>query len=542
MPGLDQTHDPSRRSWVESANAPDADFPIQNLPYGVFSTGDAAHRIGVAIGDAILDLSFLEEAGLLHPGGETPVFDRGILNPFMAMPRATWTSTRAAIADLLDATTPTLRDDGDLRTRALVPQAEARLHLPIFVRSYTDFYASRHHAENVGTLFRGKEHALPPNWLHIPIGYNGRASTVVVSGEPIRRPLGQLKRPGDAAPRFAPCEKLDIELELAAVVGRPSKMGTPITTTEAAEMIFGYVLLNDWSARDIQVWEYQPLGPFQSKVFASSVSPWIVTADALAPFRVAAPEPEKPLLPYLRETEPGLYDIHLEVTLAPEGRAPTYLAAQTAFSFDFDSSLEIVTKDDQKLAVASSGSVALERPDKFHATRNGGFAAVEANFDGKTLTLFNKDANVYAEAEVPGTIDHLIDELRETYHRPLPAADLLLSNVNDALMPLVTDVKDLGSGVIGGVECDHLAFRMEEVDWQIWIAQGERPHPCRYVITSTKVTGWPQYTIDVRDWRTGAEAAHDFAFQAPADANKVEAKDLPDFDDLAGIYVIEGAQ
>jgi fumarylacetoacetase len=326
MPALDSTHDQARRSWVESANAAGSDFPIQNLPYGVFSLGDGTRRIGVAIGDAILDLTLLEEAGLVRPAGEARVFDQGVLNPFMALPRSTWTATRSAIADLLDAGSPRLRDDTDLRDRALVPQAGATLHLPFFVRSYTDFYASRHHAENVGTMFRGKENALPPNWLHIPIGYNGRASTVVVSGEPIRRPLGQFKGPTDAAPRFGPCEKLDIELELGAIVGLPSEWGRPITTAEAAEMIFGYVLLNDWSARDIQAWEYQPLGPFQSKAFASSVSPWIVTADALAPFRVAPPEPEKPLLSYLRETEPGLYDIALEVTLAPDGRAPTVIS------------------------------------------------------------------------------------------------------------------------------------------------------------------------------------------------------------------------
>lgn len=219
-----------------------------------------------------------------------------------------------------------------------------------------------------------------------------------------------------------------------------------------------------------------------------------------------------------------------------------YLAAQTAFSFDFDASLEIVTKDDQKLTLASSGDVAVERPDKLRATRSGGFASVEAVFDGETLTLLNKDANVYAETAAPGTIDQLIDELRDTYQRPLPAADLLLADVEGALMPLVTDVKDLGSGVIGGVECDHLAFRTEEVDWQIWIAQGERPYPCRYVITAPKVTGSPQYTLDVRNWRTDAEAAEEFAFQVPADARKVDAKDVPDFDEIAGIYIIEGTQ
>ena len=219
-----------------------------------------------------------------------------------------------------------------------------------------------------------------------------------------------------------------------------------------------------------------------------------------------------------------------------------YLAAQTAISFDYDTTLDVVTTDNQKLGIASSGSAALERPDKLHATRTGGFASIEAAFDGQTLIFFNKDANLYAEAEVPGSLDHLIDELRDTYHRPLPAADLLLSNVAEALMPLVTDTKDLGSGVIGGVECDHLAFRTEEVDWEIWIAQGERPYPCRYAITTTSVTGWPQYTVDVRNWKTGADANHDLAFTPPAGATEVAPKDLPDFDDLAGIYAIKGDQ
>lgn len=219
-----------------------------------------------------------------------------------------------------------------------------------------------------------------------------------------------------------------------------------------------------------------------------------------------------------------------------------YLAAQTAFSFDFDTSLEVASTDNQKLALASSGHVSVERPDKIHASRTGGFASVEAGFDGKTLTLLNKDSNLYAEAAVPGTIDQLIDTLRETYHRPLPAADLLAADVNAALMPLAKDVKDLGSGVIGGIECDHLAFRGEDVDWQIWIAQGDRPYPCRYTITTTNVAGWPEYTVDVRNWTTGAGEAGGVALQLPADARKVEPKDLPDFDELAGIYVTEGAK
>jgi hypothetical protein len=217
-----------------------------------------------------------------------------------------------------------------------------------------------------------------------------------------------------------------------------------------------------------------------------------------------------------------------------------YLAAQQAISFEYDTNLEVVTKQKQKLGLASSGTLTLNRPDKLHATRTGGFANVEYVFDGKTLTLLGKNANVYAQIDVPGTIDHLVDELRNKYHRPIPAADLLMSDVYNQLMPLVVDTKDLGSGVIGGVECDHLAFRTKEVDWQIWIAQGNRPYPCRYVITSTKVPGGPQYTIDVRAWKTGTEVASDpFSLQLPTDARKLMPGDLGDFDELPSIFAVK---
>jgi hypothetical protein len=217
-----------------------------------------------------------------------------------------------------------------------------------------------------------------------------------------------------------------------------------------------------------------------------------------------------------------------------------YLAAQNAISFDFDSNLEVITKENQKLGLASSGSLTLNRPDKVHATRTGGFANVEMDFDGKTLTLLGKNANEYAQVQAPGTIDNLVDELRNKYGRPVPAADLLMSNVYNQLMPTVVDTKDLGSGVINGVECDHLAFRTADVDWQIWIAQGARPYPCRYVITSTKIAGSPQYTIDVRAWKTGTEVAPDtFQPQLPAGAKKINPGDLPDFDELPKMFAVQ---
>ncbi len=307
-------------SWIESAQASDGDFPIQNLPYGVFQRDQTPPRCGLAIGDQIVDLFELERAGLLSAGPGAPVFGEPALNAFMARGAPVWTSVRARLTALLsEGGDPALRDDGDLRARALVPQADATLRLPFKVAGYTDFYAGRQHATNVGTLLRGPENALPPNWLSIPIGYNGRASTVVASGTPIRRPLGQTRPAGAELPVFGPTRRLDIELEIGAVVGTPSRLGEPITVGEAEAMIFGFVLLNDWSARDIQAWEYQPLGPFQAKAFATTISPWVVTSEALAPFRRPGPKRDRPLLPYLLEPGPMLYDINLSVRMRPAG-------------------------------------------------------------------------------------------------------------------------------------------------------------------------------------------------------------------------------
>jgi len=220
-----------------------------------------------------------------------------------------------------------------------------------------------------------------------------------------------------------------------------------------------------------------------------------------------------------------------------------YMASQKTISFAYDASLEVVTVDHQKLALASSGTVTLNRPDKLRATRAGGFADIEMIFDGKTLTLLGKNTNLHAQIDIPGTIDHLIDELHTTYNRPLPAADLLLTNVDQELMSGVVDVKDLSSGVIGGTECDYLAFRTEEVDWQIWIAQGDRPFPCRYIITSKKIADGPQYSIQFRDWKTGDEvAAEDFSFKNPTNAKQIDLKDIAEMNDLPKNFTPGGAQ
>jgi hypothetical protein len=215
-----------------------------------------------------------------------------------------------------------------------------------------------------------------------------------------------------------------------------------------------------------------------------------------------------------------------------------YLAVQQALSFDLDSTTEVVTTDGAKVAIASSGSLVMERPDKIRLRRHGGFATVEMTFDGKQLSVANSDAKVYGQSEVPGTVDGLIDTLREVYGLPLPAADLLASDAGAVLLADVTEVRDLGSGVIRGEECDHLAFRSAEVDWQIWIAQGDVPHPCRFVITSRDVEGWPQYTLDFSAWGAGALEPV-FAFEAPAGAREVEVKDVPDLDDVGGIFVVQ---
>jgi fumarylacetoacetase len=309
------------RSWVESANQAEADFPLNNLPCGVFSTAGTGPRCGMAIGDFVLDLGGLEAAGTVRlPYGL--LLGLPFWNGVMAAGPEVWADLRAQVTDLLAEGA----DQQAATARYLVPLTEVTLHLPFTLSEYTDFYAGRHHATNVGTMFRGAENALPPNWLHIPIGYNGRASSVVVSGTDVRRPWGQVKGPNDTAPRFAPSSRFDIELELGAVVGLPSEQGRPVSVARADEMIFGYVLLNDWSARDIQAWEYQPLGPFQSKATATSIGPWIVMKAALEPFRKPTPPREVPLLPHLTEPGPMLYDIALEVGLTPEGGTQTVIS------------------------------------------------------------------------------------------------------------------------------------------------------------------------------------------------------------------------
>ncbi|MFK5979275.1 MAG: fumarylacetoacetase [Rhizobiaceae bacterium] len=317
---------PLLKSWVESANSPQSPFPLNNLPYGVFSTEKLEPRCGVAIGDMILDVSDVQFDVLTESITE-PLFKDASWNTFMNQRSNIWIAFRDVLQLLLGE--DAAESIQNWVPKHLVPQEKATMHMPFDVAEYTDFYSGRHHATNVGTMFRGAENALPPNWLHLPIAYNGRASSVVVSGTDVRRPWGQLKPPTADKPFFAPCKRFDIELEFGTIVGQASTMGEPVSVQEADDMIFGYVILNDWSARDIQAWEYQPLGPFQAKATATTISPWIVTKAALEPFRTNTPEREFPLLPYLEEPGPMLYDIDLEVSLLPEGGNAATKIAQT---------------------------------------------------------------------------------------------------------------------------------------------------------------------------------------------------------------------
>lgn len=350
---LDETHDPLRRSWVESAQDPSSDFPIQNLPFGVFvpqrgtrnGTVDGSvdergveatwPRVGIAIGREILDVAAAVELGLLE-GVAAEACDAPDLNGLLSLDAKAWTGLRRQVSALLAEGTELAQRAQVERDRILVAQDSVTLIMPIEIGDYTDFYASVHHATNVGSLFR-PDQPLLPNYKWIPIGYHGRASSVVVSGTPVQRPKGQRKAPDADAPTWGPSRLMDYELEVGAVVGNGNPLGSSIPMAEAEQHLFGLCLLNDWSARDLQAWEYQPLGPFLAKSFASTISPWIVTRDALAPYRApafkrAAGDPEP--LPYLMsgpDQHAGGFDVHLEVSLRTEamraqGEAPATIS------------------------------------------------------------------------------------------------------------------------------------------------------------------------------------------------------------------------
>ncbi len=320
--------------------AENSDFPLQNLPYGVFQPQGEHARVGVAIGTEVLDLAALEAAGLL-PTGAQNVFGQTSLNAFIALGRPVWQQVRARLQQLLSADCAELRDNAALRAKAFYPQASVAMLLPIEVPGYTDFYSSKEHAYNVGCMFRDPKNALMQNWSELPVGYNGRASSVVVSGTDLVRPSGQIKLPNEERPVFSACRKLDFELETGFIVGKATALGEPIAIEEAENHIFGMVLLNDWSARDIQQWEYVPLGPFNSKTFGTSISPWVVTLEALEPFRCASPVQEPQPLPYLRENTANNYDINLQVAIATAGSET--VISNTNFKYMYWSMMQQLT-------------------------------------------------------------------------------------------------------------------------------------------------------------------------------------------------------
>jgi fumarylacetoacetase len=312
-----KANNPALSSWI--AVSSDSDFPIQNIPFGVFKTAEKSPRVATIIGDTVIDLAELANAGYFSDlEVDTAVFSQSYINDFMALGKKAARAVRDRISDLFEKNNTELVGNTQVLANVLHNMKEVELLLPVRVGDYTDFYSSREHATNVGTMFRDPDNALLPNWLHLPVGYHGRASSIVVSGTDIHRPKGQ-QRPDDTKPPvYGPCKLLDFELEMAFIIGQPTEMGQSISTDKADDYIFGLALFNDWSARDIQKWEYIPLGPFLAKSFASTISPWIVTLDALEPFRTDGYEQEPEVLPYLKYEGQKNYDIKLEVAIQPE--------------------------------------------------------------------------------------------------------------------------------------------------------------------------------------------------------------------------------
>lgn len=324
-------NDPKRQTWLPVSDT--TDFPIQNIPFGVFLTRDDIITIGTRIGDTAIDLGALHQLGYFEGIPLTDdIFLQDTLNDFISDGKKTWRLVRNRIADIFDVKNDTLQNHKEHRDRVLFAMGEIEMKLPVQVGDYTDFYSSIEHATNVGTMFRDPENALLPNWLHMPVAYHGRSSSIIPSGTPVHRPLGQKMPKGADTPKFGPSRLVDFELEMAFITTDANVLGEPIPIDEAEDYIFGLVLFNDWSARDIQKWEYVPLGPFLAKSFASSISPWIVTLDAIEAFRVEGPKPLKKQLEYLQYTGKKSFDIALEVAIQPEDAVET-VVARTNFKY-----------------------------------------------------------------------------------------------------------------------------------------------------------------------------------------------------------------
>ncbi|MCL4117774.1 UNVERIFIED_CONTAM: hypothetical protein GTU68_045107 [Idotea baltica] len=310
-------NNPALKSWIDVKE--NSDFPIQNIPFGIFKTDSKSDRIGTIIGDTIIDIKALNELGYFDKlGFDTDCLNDSLLNNFLSLTIKEWRALRQAISDLFVNSNSTLQNNQTHKEKVLVSDNEVTMVMPVKIGDYTDFYASKEHATNFGTMFRDPSNALLPNWLHLPVGYHGRSSSIITSGQDIYRPKGQTRPDIEQPPVYGPCKLLDFELEVGYLTGQGKPMGDSITTAEADDYIFGLVLFNDWSARDIQKWEYVPLGPFLGKSFASSISSWIVTLDALLPFRVPAPVQEVEVLPYLQYEGDKSIDLNLQAIIKTE--------------------------------------------------------------------------------------------------------------------------------------------------------------------------------------------------------------------------------
>ena len=359
----------NRKSWLEVA--PNSDFPIQNIPFGVFLTKENVVTVGTRIGDFAIDLGALQQLNYFEGIELTDdMFMQDTLNDFISDGKKTWRLVRNRIADIFDAENPKLRDNKKQREIIIFNMNEVEMQLPVLIGDYTDFYSSKEHATNVGKMFRDPENALLPNWLHIPVGYHGRSSTIVPSGIPVHRPMGQLMTDGATSPVFGPSRLIDFELETAFITTDANVMGENVPVHEAEDYIFGMVLLNDWSARDIQKWEYVPLGPFLGKNFATSISPWIVTMDALEPFRTKGPNQDPTPLPYLQQKGKHTFDINLEVAIAPENVAPTTVSKSNFKYLYWSMSQQLAHHTSNGCRVNSgdmmgSGTISGSNPDSF---------------------------------------------------------------------------------------------------------------------------------------------------------------------------------
>lgn len=318
-------NDPTRKSWLSVSD--NSDFPIQNIPFGVFLTKEDVITTGTRIGDYAIDMGALQQLGYFE-GIDLPdaMFLQDSLNDFISYGKKTWRQVRNRLSEIFEINNGQLRDNLKHREVVIFHVDDIEMLLPVQIGDYTDFYSSKEHATNVGKMFRDPENALLPNWLHIPVGYHGRSSTIVPSGVPVHRPMGQTLPADATTPVFGPSQLVDFELEMAFITTDANVMGENVPVREAEDYIFGMVVFNDWSARDIQKWEYVPLGPFLAKNFASSISPWIVTLDALEPFRVASPEQNPQPLPYLQQNGNHAFDIHLEVAIRPENTEETVVS------------------------------------------------------------------------------------------------------------------------------------------------------------------------------------------------------------------------